>query len=1685
MKKWRKILLVGLAAVAASAVCALFAACSGQSGIVNYFVVDESNTIEVSGEKGASVEFPEVSKEGYIFKGWYLDADGFGMPVTGATFEESVTYYAVWAKGYEVVLELEGGTLDLDSKIYLEEGAAIASYMQAYVPTYGDYRFGGWYVGDEPLEANAKMTTDGITLTARYQAAYTVNIWLQNLDDKTQYTKQAAYADGYALIGEEFAPIVSVKGFTQNATEGETELIIDKTVSKNVFELYFDRNEYTLTLSANYPDGSFSSESMNYLYGEAFALPENNFAIEGYRFLGWATSASATYADVITDETYVLESDSVFYAVWNKGYTDMFGGTDYIFLSYEKEGEATLCRGGVDIPGSYNDIKEIYEFKGDGFTISAKLKEDGTFIWYGNRNATYKLVVGNLMYEKVTMYLGDLDECEYTSTVDGDKFSKQGTYTINEDGVYVATLTDVASGEVTTLYFIVGQGTVSSTGITHNIFWVRGDEVNYGEMARYISGSLYYPTVTLDGWGNATVKTTSGSSTGTYTMSENIVTLTIDSETVYLRVSEINGTYIYEYYTASFDRAFTNGDATLTLDGCSSATYVNGSTTVTGTYTTTASYFGGYIVWVNTSESRYVFIVSADTSSGTTEYVFTEKPSDYGEYRYLDGEGYFRASILVISGGTASLYEVKEEEFVATSTGTVEKVGNYYVYTATSEIADWAEYKFASMTYLTDSVADSTYEYHDVFYLISARYDGEDDAVSYATVYTGTINGENDTPLNATLTVTPIFAICEWDGYVVSGIYRDYDDYIRVTIGSGYVYFALTKGETNTFEELSSAPIVYTLTNGTEADSSVTLTLVGATADNGAMTGVYAETVNGEKVKYSGTFTENKIEQFGLTRYVYTFVSDDGSKTFKFTVTINTSTYAYYFYRYDVNEAITIATFNRITDANQADKTQSLVLTDAGLTYTADGVTVSGTVTSETYFAFDQYEAIVYTFTPETGSAFRFTLLSGTSAVYFRISGEDKEYTSADGSKIEIDGLTNIARYTDAVGNTYENYYWTTTNMLDADEPALRMVIGSSYYYFDLKSADHTFALRGGEAVSNCFVVKNGTVQNIKLTLNGHGTATVTTGETSSEGTYTIQDAIVSIRLNNGTVYVGELGYIYLLGSYIPTFFIEIEGVEGAYLDESDLSVLNLDAIGNAVRYDSYGKVENGSYTMLDDGLFYYVNSAGTDASVYSYTAGKVVKQTYSDTYYSADFASVVFTKEGKASFNGGSSVWYRYDGEENKIYTYSRTAIEDQSPNAYGFYITEYDISGDQIIYNGTTYSWFDGYAITLTDAAGNTLIFAPDGEASFQVDAMYTEKESDTITTYTLVVSNDEGTVTCYLAEYKTETFHGGAQKFNFLYNYTALTLDWDKGSFTFDSSEYVCAYTSYDYKYLMSGSESDFALIRIFGEAKDGTVEYTLSGGFNYITDEKGAAVTFSDGVISKAGYLNQNYGNLFISEFVGSDGNTYHLTFYMAITSSGYPCFITYALTRVTSSIDLGDGTVVYQEELVNTLFNFEQQAGEKFYPTLKYKGQLICSHNWGLDEEQNQWLFVALEYGNSSYDYYYFDFDVDEEGNVTGGSVVRHATTTYKTSDEGYTVYVEYDVESGEIVEVYGIAPKGGSGESATDCVKNADGTFTVTTDNGTYTVTFGTEDDEEGNQVVTVSVEKAADEGDDSQTENP
>jgi hypothetical protein len=157
------------------------------------------------------------------------------------------------------------------------------------------------------------MTTAGLSLTAQYKVAYTVEIYLQNLE-QNGYEKDTETVTGYAYVGTSVTPEQTVTGFKQTTNSNAVEtLTMSETASNNVLKLYFNRNTYKVIYNSNYPDGADSETyTVEVVYGKEAEIASNYFTAEGYCLLGWATypSGSVKYAsNYLTSALYTKDGN--------------------------------------------------------------------------------------------------------------------------------------------------------------------------------------------------------------------------------------------------------------------------------------------------------------------------------------------------------------------------------------------------------------------------------------------------------------------------------------------------------------------------------------------------------------------------------------------------------------------------------------------------------------------------------------------------------------------------------------------------------------------------------------------------------------------------------------------------------------------------------------------------------------------------------------------------------------------------------------------------------------------------------------------------------------------------------------------------------------------------------------------------------------------------------------------------------------------------------------------------------------------------------------------------------------------------------------------------------------------------------------------------------------------------------
>ena len=262
---------------------------------------------------GASSSFAIAVAPFYVVSGAFYQCVFSEYSSTITTTEESCL-----REPFTVTFETNGGSEIPSITTRLLETTLIPP------TTLEGYYFAGWYA-DMELQRVATfphiMTAD-ITLYAKWlentNTPYTVFHFLQDTNRSTYTLK-----DTESLMGAtSAATIASAKnyiGFT-------AKTFVQKTISADgstVVNIYYDRNEYTVTFDAN--SGIGATTKQIFYYGIAQQLHSNLFTHSDYTFIGWAVSATdnpvySNQAELLIDEN--APSNITLYAAWFYTVTD-------------------------------------------------------------------------------------------------------------------------------------------------------------------------------------------------------------------------------------------------------------------------------------------------------------------------------------------------------------------------------------------------------------------------------------------------------------------------------------------------------------------------------------------------------------------------------------------------------------------------------------------------------------------------------------------------------------------------------------------------------------------------------------------------------------------------------------------------------------------------------------------------------------------------------------------------------------------------------------------------------------------------------------------------------------------------------------------------------------------------------------------------------------------------------------------------------------------------------------------------------------------------------------------------------------------------------------------------------------------------------------------------------------------
>ena len=270
----------------------------------------------------------DVSRRGYWFLGWsekndassaqFKAGDTFG-PVTG-----NVYFYAVWKpRTYKVTYKLDGGKNNAaNPSQYTVESDSV--YLKP--PTKAGYRFDGWYtdaaltkkssgiaansIGDRTFYAkftklaDVKLSFSRNGGTGNAPAAQTVPYGTTVTIPKIYPTREGYYYLGWST--------------NKNATAAQYKGGDKITVTENtVLHAVWKPRTNTITFNANGGSGTLPT-TIKVLSGKTATIGSSSMSRNGYWFLGWSASNTATTATYKTGSEISVLKDTVLYAVWKK-----------------------------------------------------------------------------------------------------------------------------------------------------------------------------------------------------------------------------------------------------------------------------------------------------------------------------------------------------------------------------------------------------------------------------------------------------------------------------------------------------------------------------------------------------------------------------------------------------------------------------------------------------------------------------------------------------------------------------------------------------------------------------------------------------------------------------------------------------------------------------------------------------------------------------------------------------------------------------------------------------------------------------------------------------------------------------------------------------------------------------------------------------------------------------------------------------------------------------------------------------------------------------------------------------------------------------------------------------------------------------------------------------------------------
>ena len=353
-------------------------------------------------EAGSKATKPsDPVRTGYDFAGWFIESDyNNGDWSSPYDFNTSVTeytsLYAHWTvQSVTVKYASNGGSGTISDQSFTYEETPV--YLTANVFTRSGYNFIGWaktsgassaaFYDCESISESNWSTLHGsasgsaeVTLYAVWEIQKFTVTFMDSVSGDLISSQDVEYGGTITPPSDPSKSHYTFLGWddsnsTPNSMESAANLLTPVTADRTLWAKW-SPDTYTLTFNGNgATSGTMGTQT--FTYGQGQTLTANAFSKVGYVFGGWSKSASSTSVAASDGQTVYLESDTTYYAIWQKRAS--VSGVNNLSVTIDEDNEQII----FTATGSYSSWTWLVDGvtvaeSGDSLTISYDAYANGS-----------------------------------------------------------------------------------------------------------------------------------------------------------------------------------------------------------------------------------------------------------------------------------------------------------------------------------------------------------------------------------------------------------------------------------------------------------------------------------------------------------------------------------------------------------------------------------------------------------------------------------------------------------------------------------------------------------------------------------------------------------------------------------------------------------------------------------------------------------------------------------------------------------------------------------------------------------------------------------------------------------------------------------------------------------------------------------------------------------------------------------------------------------------------------------------------------------------------------------------------------------------------------------------------------------------------------------------------------------